>query len=125
MKKVLVTGGCGLIGQHICSGLLKKGFEVIAADKEEGMYNSGKLNYTFVQCEAADKNTYAQIFEDYDIEIVIHAACTVDNDLGPIIEEKQMSASKQCDKFISTPVSIFLVDISNFTLSQITIPFPI
>ncbi|MBR3969810.1 MAG: NAD(P)-dependent oxidoreductase [Ruminococcus sp.] len=100
MKKVLVTGGCGLIGQHICSGLLKKGFEVIAADKEEGMYNSGKLNYTFVQCEAADKNTYAQIFEDYDIEIVIHAACTVDNDLGPIIEEKQMSASKQCDKFI-------------------------
>ena len=100
MKKVLVTGGCGLIGQHVCSGLLKKGFEVIAADKEEGMYNSGKLNYTFVQCEAADKNTYAQIFEDYDIEIVIHAACTVDNDLGPIIEEKQMSASKQCDKFI-------------------------
>lgn len=100
MKKVLVTGGCGLIGQHICSGLLKKGFEVIAADKEEGMYNAGKLYYTFVQCEATDKNAYAQIFEDYDIEIVIHAACTVDNDLGHIIEEKQMSDSRQCDKFI-------------------------
>ena len=37
METVLVTGGCGLIGQHICSGLLKKGFEVIAVDREEGI----------------------------------------------------------------------------------------
>lgn len=100
MKTALVTGGCGLIGQHICSGLLKKGYAVVAADKEEKGYNEGKLNYSFVQCEATDKNTYAQIFEDYEIEIVIHAACTVDNDLGPIVTEKEMNESKQCDKFI-------------------------
>ena len=29
MKTVLVTGGCGLIGQHLCSGLLKKKFNVM------------------------------------------------------------------------------------------------
>ncbi len=100
MKTVLVTGGCGLIGQHICSGLLKKGFAVIAADTEEGMYNTGKLNYSFVQCEITDKNAYANIFEKNQIEIVIHAACTVDNDLGPIVTDKQINDSKQCDKFI-------------------------
>ncbi len=100
MKTVLVTGGCGLIGQHICSGLLKKGFAVIAADAEEGMYNTGKLNYSFVQCEITDKNAYAEIFEKNQIEIVIHAACTVDNDLGPIVTDKQIDDSKQCDKFI-------------------------
>lgn len=100
MKTVLVTGGCGLIGQHICSGLLKKGFAVIAADTEEGMYNTGKLNYSFVQCEITDKNAYADIFEKNQIEIVIHAACTVDNDLGPIVTDKQINDSKQCDKFI-------------------------
>ena len=34
METALVTGGCGLIGQHIVSGLLKKGFAVISVDKE-------------------------------------------------------------------------------------------
>lgn len=89
MMTALVTGGCGLIGQHICSGLLKKGYAVIAVDVEEGFYNAGKLNYTFVQCRPSDKNTYADIFEKYEINVLIHAACTVDNDLGPIVTEKK------------------------------------
>lgn len=100
MQKVVVTGGCGLIGQHICSGLLKKGYEVIAVDKEHGIYNDGKLHYSFIQLDPTDKNGYAEIFENNKIDILIHAANTVDNDLGPIIEEKQMSDSRQCDKFI-------------------------
>ena len=50
VEKVLVTGGCGLIGRHICSGLLKKGYEVIAVDIEESGYNVGKLHYSSVQC---------------------------------------------------------------------------
>ncbi|HBB20571.1 MAG TPA: NAD(P)-dependent oxidoreductase [Ruminococcus sp.] len=100
MQTVLVTGGCGLIGQHICSGLLKKGFAVIAADREEHDYNTGKLNYNFIQCEPTDKNKYAEIFEQNKIDVLIHAACTVDNDLGPIVTDKEINESKQCDKFI-------------------------
>lgn len=100
MQTVLVTGGCGLIGKHICSGLLKKGCAVVAVDTEEDGYNEGKLNYTFVQCSPADKNGYADIFEQYEINVLIHAACTVDNDLGPIVTDKEVDMSKQCDKFI-------------------------
>lgn len=100
MKTALVTGGCGLIGQHICSGLLKKGFAVIAVDAEEGMYNAGKLHYAFIQCKSTDKNTYAEIFEKNEINILIHAANTVDNDLGPMVTDQQVNESKQCDKFI-------------------------
>lgn len=100
MQNVLVTGGCGLIGKHICSGLLKKGYAVIAADVEEQDYNTGKLNYTFVQCRPSDKNGYADIFEKYPIHAVVHAANTVDNDLGPIVTDKEIEESKQCDKFI-------------------------
>lgn len=100
MQTVLVTGGCGLIGQHICSGLLKKGYAVVAADREESMYNAGKLNYTFEQCEPTNKNGFADIFEKYEINILIHAACTADNDLGNIITDKEVEESKQCDKFI-------------------------
>ncbi len=100
MPTALVTGGCGLIGKHICTGLLKKGYKVVAADVEESNYNTGKLNYNFVECKPSDKNTLADIFENYEINVLIHAACTVDNDLGPIITEKEMNESKQCDKFI-------------------------
>lgn len=100
MDTVVVTGGCGLIGQHICSGLLKKGFAVIAVDKEPGIYNEGKLNYFFVQAAPTDKDEYAEIFEKNEVSVLIHAACTVDNDLGPIITEKEMNESKNCDKFI-------------------------
>ena len=100
METVLVTGGCGLIGQHICSGLLKKGFAVVSADVEANPYNEGKLNYTFVQVNQTDNNGYAEIFEKYEISVLIHAACTVDNDLGPIVTDKEVDLAKQCDKFI-------------------------
>lgn len=100
MRTVLVTGGCGLIGQHICSGLLKKGNTVIAVDLQEGNYNSGKLNYSFIEAAPTDKNKFAEILENNKIDVVIHAACTVDNDLGPIVTEKEMNDSKLCDKFI-------------------------
>ncbi len=100
MEKVLVTGGCGLIGQHICSGLLKKGFEVIAIDREESGYNEGKLHYSSVICSPTDKNTIAEVFENNKFDIVIHAACTVDNDLGPNVTEEQMNESAAIDKFI-------------------------
>lgn len=100
METVLVTGGCGLIGQHICSGLLKKGYAVIAIDKEQGIYNEGKLNYTFLQAGPTDKNAIADIFENNKIDILIHAACTVDNDLGPIVTDAEVKESAQCDKFL-------------------------
>ncbi|MBQ6034127.1 MAG: NAD(P)-dependent oxidoreductase, partial [Ruminococcus sp.] len=100
MNLAVVTGGCGLIGQHICSGLLKKGFAVIAVDREPGIYNEGKLNYSFVQADPTDKDAYAEIFENNEVAVLIHAACTVDNDIGPIVTEKEVNEAKQCDKFM-------------------------
>ena len=47
-----------------------------------------------------DKNTIAELFENNKFDVVIHAACTVDNDMGPIVTEKQMNDSHQVDKFI-------------------------
>ena len=32
MKRILVTGGAGFIGSHLCEALLEKDFEVIALD---------------------------------------------------------------------------------------------
>jgi UDP-glucose 4-epimerase len=37
--KILVTGGAGFIGSHICERLLKEGFEVICLDNFDPYYN--------------------------------------------------------------------------------------
>ncbi len=100
MQTVLVTGGCGFIGQYICSGLIKKGYEVISADKEEGVYNIGKLHYTYVKWTPDDKEGFEKILSDYKVNVLIHTACTVDNDFPAIVTEKEMELSKQCDEYI-------------------------
>ena len=33
MKKIIVTGGCGFIGSHLCELLVQKGFKVVAFDR--------------------------------------------------------------------------------------------
>lgn len=100
MATVLVTGACGLIGEKVCSGLLKKHHEVIAVDHASSAYNEGKEHYRFYAAAPHDKSAYMGIFEKERIDAVVHLACSVDNDLGPIITEKQMEESRVCDKFL-------------------------
>jgi len=100
MQTVLVTGGNGLIGQHICSGLLKKGFAVISVDTKDNDYNTGKLNYSFIQADCKDKEKIGEIFEKNQISILVHAACTVDNDWDNMVTDNKVADSKECDKFL-------------------------
>lgn len=100
MAMILVTGGCGTIGERVVSGLLKKGNSVVAVDNNPSDYNEGKENYTFRQAAPNEKGKYADIFDEFEIEYVVHLACTVDNDFGPIVDKKQMDISAACDKFL-------------------------
>ena len=101
MAKVLVTGGCGLIGDHVCSGFLKKGYEVVAIDGQSSDYNTNKENFTYVEGKSTDKAAYAHVFDKHQFDTVIHLACTVDNDLdGSMISDRHIAESKQCDEFI-------------------------
>ena len=100
MKKVLVTGGCGVIGQHVCSGFLKKGYEVVAVDVKPSDYNEGKENYTFMQAKPSDKAAYAEVFEKHQFHTVIHLACTADNDFGGTITDAEVQENEGCNAFI-------------------------
>ena len=44
MKNILVTGGSGFIGSHLCQKLLDKGFSVISIDNFSRGLESEKLN---------------------------------------------------------------------------------
>jgi UDP-glucose 4-epimerase len=100
MRKVLVTGGCGLIGDHVCSGFLKKGCEVVAVDGQYSDYNEGKENFSYFEAQPHEKGKYADVFERNNFDTVIHLACTADNDFGHIITEKEIKENEACNEYI-------------------------
>lgn len=75
MKTVLVTGGAGFIGSHLCERLLKEGFRVICMDnlitgkKENISLFLGNPNFEFIQ---HDVTKYIDISESVDY--ILHLA---------------------------------------------------
>ena len=93
MRRILVTGGAGFIGSHICVNLLKKGYEIIVIDS---LINSSLIalnrvrmivnfkddidkKLCFINCDIRDHKALNQIFlnsskEGRPIDGVIHLA---------------------------------------------------
>ena len=82
MKKILVTGGAGYIGSHTSVELLTAGKEIVIADnfcnsKPEALDNIKKItgkDFPFYEVDLRDKEAVTRIFEENDIECVIHFA---------------------------------------------------
>lgn len=79
---ILVTGGAGYIGSHTCVELLNAGYEVVVADN---LYNSSKKaldrveqitgkKLKFYEVDLLDQPKVKEIFDNEDIEAVIHFA---------------------------------------------------
>lgn len=79
---VLVTGGAGYIGSHTCVELLESGYEVVVMDN---LYNSNEKalerveqitgkKLKFYNADMLDKEAVSQIFENEEIDSVIHFA---------------------------------------------------
>lgn len=80
--KILVTGGTGYIGSHTCVELINAGHEVIILDN---LYNSSKAVLTkiqtitnvlpkFYEVDILDKAGLNKVFEENQIDAVIHFA---------------------------------------------------
>ena len=88
MKSILITGGAGFIGSHLCERLLKDNFKVICMDnlitgkKENIEHLSNNSNFEFIQ---HDVSKYIDISRDLDL--ILHfasPASPVDYQLYPI-----------------------------------------
>jgi len=84
MKTILVTGGAGFIGSHVCEQLLKKNF-VICVDNFNDYYNS-KLkennikhllkdkNFELHKIDILDKEKLHKLFQSHKIDAIVHLA---------------------------------------------------
>jgi len=78
MKKVLVTGGAGFIGSHICDYLLENGYSVrvldnlATGDKNNIMHNSNNPNFEFMYGDISNLETVRTALQD--IDMICHQA---------------------------------------------------
>jgi len=80
---ILVTGGAGFIGSHLVRLLVNKYPNYRTVNMDDLTYAGNlenlkdienKDNYSFVKCDICDLKKVKQVFEDYQIDRVIHLA---------------------------------------------------
>ena len=82
MKTILISGGCGYIGSHVCVEMINEGYKVIVIDN---LCNSSievlkrirsitGSDISFYQNDVRDKSVLLKIFKKHSIDSVIHFA---------------------------------------------------
>lgn len=82
MTRVLVTGGAGYIGSHMCVELLQSGYQVVVVDN---LSNSSRRSLdaveritqkplSFVEADVRDPGRLDRVFRDHPIDAVLHFA---------------------------------------------------
>lgn len=96
MKTLLVTGGCGFIGSNFVRYILKTQPDVHVVNLDKLTYAGNPDNlvniekderYTFVKGDIADSSLVGKLFEQYDIDAVVHFAAESHVDRSIIVPE--------------------------------------
>jgi len=73
MRRVLVTGGAGFIGSHVCDELLARGYHVTVLDDLSGGFRENiPQNTEFVHGSITDVDLVGRVFRNGGFEFVCH-----------------------------------------------------
>lgn len=82
--RVLITGGAGFIGSHLCKRLVKDGHYVVAVDNLSNGVTSnlkeleGNSYFSFYEFNVNDKAQLKSVFENNSFDMVFHLAANAD-----------------------------------------------
>ena len=74
MSRILITGGCGFLGQNLIRGLSRLGYETVCIDRYEADFLT-ECNTAFIQGDISEEKQLVGFLEGVDV--VIHLACTL------------------------------------------------
>ena len=74
MGQILVMGGAGYIGSHTLKHLKDKGYDALAADNLSCGHKEAVLDAELVVADLMDKASLKKLFDEHDIEAVVHFA---------------------------------------------------
>ncbi len=119
MKTVFLTGAAGLMGSELALALLEKGFKVVGVDNTPGS-GTDNPDYTFIQASIEDKDAVTRALNETHPDVLVHLACTVDNDLPNIITSAHEKQSAATDKYLyKAAVSAGISDIILVSTHQV------
>ena len=95
MKTIFVTGAAGMIGKAVVEMLLQKGYNVIGTDTAPAPFEDND-NFSFVQCNITDKEKITGVLNGSKIDMLIHLACTVDNDFPDVLSSDEEKNQRRC-----------------------------
>lgn len=84
-KTILVTGGAGFIGSHVCTSLIRKKHQVICLDNFDNYYPEsikrsniadlqGQRSFYLIRGDIRDKEVLKDLFTQFNVDVVVHMA---------------------------------------------------
>lgn len=98
MQTALILGASGKLGRELTGILMRKGWRVIAVDKEESPYR-GWANFSLLQCTTENRPLIENVIRGSKVNVVIHLAFSLGNDLQEL-DKKAVKASETLDKWL-------------------------
>lgn len=99
MRKILVTGGNGFIGEYVCNNLVKQGHKVFVLGKKR----TADTPFQYYSANLLDKDRIISILNSVKPDIVIHmaaiAAVTHDN-IGELYEVNVVGTENLLDSIV-------------------------
>ncbi len=99
MKTILVTGAGGLIGKAVVEALLQKGFNVIGTDETPAPFDESQ-SFSYTQCSIKDKDKLTGVINGSRIDVLVHLACTCDNDFPDVLSSEHEKTAAAADKYL-------------------------